>query len=151
MPTATLRAPGLIFACAAARCCTPARAGDYSLWLTSGVHSWHHNASGTHFRQNNVGIGLALEMPHAISLVAGTYDNSNNRRSNYFGIMFQPLDLGGVHVGALGGWVSGYHRRGRSDAVIPMASYEYKWAGINLFWYPGKVTAIQIKARVVTF
>ncbi len=119
--------------------------------MTTGLRSWHHNASQSHFRQNNVGIGLSLEMPHDINLVTGTYIDSDNRRSNYLGVMYQPLNLDGIHVGVLAGAVTGYTPGKLSDAIIPMASYEYKWAGINVFWYPGKVTAVELKARVAEF
>lgn len=143
--------PALLIACAAAFLCDSAQADDYSLWVTTGLRSWHRDESQLHYRQNNVGIGLALEMPHDLSLVAGTYVDSDNRRSNYGAVMYQPLHLGGVHFGALAGVVSGYVPHRLSDAVLPMASYEYKWAGINLFWYPGKVEAVELRVRVAQF
>ena len=140
-----------LVACAATLACHFARADDYSLWVTSGMISWHHNASQSHFRDNNYGIGLSFEMPHDVNVVAGTYIDSDNRRSNYVGVMYQPLNLGGVRFGALALAVTGYTPGRLSDVLIPMASYEYKWAGVNLFWYPGKVTALELKARLATF
>ncbi len=154
MPAEMLKPFGLLAlptACAAAFLCNSARADDDSLWVTTGLRSWHTNESQMHFRQNNDGIGLSFEMPGDINVVAGTYMNSDNRRSNYFGVMYQPLNLGGVHIGILGGVVGGYSLGKLTVAVIPMASYEYKWVGINLFWYPGILTAAQLKVRIAEF
>ncbi|HKB58689.1 MAG TPA: hypothetical protein VKC56_01450 [Gallionellaceae bacterium] len=140
----------LLIACAA--CWSgAARADGSSLWVTTGFRSWHPNESQSHFRQENIGIGLALELPHDLSVVGGTYVDSDNRRSNYLGVMYQPLRLGGVHFGALAGVVTGYAPGRLSQAIVPMASYEYKWVGVNALWYPGKVTALELKLRVAQF
>lgn len=154
MPAAMFKPLGLcawLLACAAALACGSARADDYGLWVTSGMHSWHHNASQSHYRDANYGIGIALAMPHDVDVVGGTYIDSDNRRSNYAGVMVQPLHLGGARFGALAVAVSGYTPGHLSDVLMPMASYAYKWAGINLFWYPGKVTALELKARLASF
>lgn len=131
--------------------CLSAWAADDSLWVTSGLRSWHTNESYWHYRQNNDGIGLSYEMPHEISIVAGTYMNSDNNRTNYFGAIYNPLDFFGAQLGILGGFFSGYTSAKFPAAVIPMASYEYKSVGINLFWVPSKVTALQLKVKLADF
>ena len=131
--------------------CKPALAADDSLWLTSGLRSWHNNQDQEQFRENNNGIGLSYEMPHDINIVTGTYMNSDDKRTNYFGAMFQPLEIFGVHLGILGAFFTGYTSADFETTVIPMASYEYKSVGINLFWIPAKVTALQLKFKLAEF
>lgn len=140
-----------LVACAAMCWANAAKASDSSLWVTTGFRSWHPNQSQAHFRQENVGIGLALQLPHDLSVVGGTYVDSDNRRSNYLGMMVQPLHLGDVHFGVLAGVVTGYTPGRLSEAVVPMASCQYKWAGVNVLWYPGKVAAAELKLRLVQF
>ncbi len=153
MPAEMFRGVGLraLLAACMVLSCNFARADGDSLWLTTGFRSWHPNESQSYFRQENIGVGLSFETPDAVNVVAGTYVDSDNRRSNYLGAMFQPLNLGGVHLGALAVIVTGYVPDKVSHAFIPVASYEYDWAGINVLWYPGKVTAVELKARVARF
>lgn len=131
--------------------CKPALAAEDSLWVTSGLRSWHTHEDYWHYRQNNDGIGLSYEIPHEINIVAGTYMNSDNNRTNYLGAIYKPLDFFGAHLGILGGFFSGYTSAKFPAAVIPMASYEYKSVGINLFWVPSKVTALQLKVKLADF
>ena len=126
-------------------------AGDDSLWVTSGLRSWHTNESYWHYRQNNDGIGLSYEMPHEINIVAGTYMNSDNNRTNYFGAIYEPVNFFGVQLGILGGVFSGYTSARLTTPLIPMASYEYERVVINLFWVPSKVTALQLKVKLADF
>jgi hypothetical protein len=131
--------------------CRPARAADDSLWVMTGFNSWHTNEGHWHNRQNNDGIGLSYEMPHDLNIVAGTYIDSNNNRSNYLGATYEPVDILGIHVGVLGGYVSGYSFAKIIPPVIPTASYEYRRVGINLIWVPTVVTAVQLKIRMADF
>lgn len=154
MPATRLKRFGLsawLVAAAAMFCCNAAHAGESSLWLTTGFRSWHPHESQAHFRQENIGIGLALQIPHDLSVVGGTYVDSDNRRSNYLALMYQPLHLGDLHFGALAGVVTGYTPGRLSKAIVPMASYQYRWAGLNVLWYPGKVAALELKLRVAQF
>jgi hypothetical protein len=131
--------------------CKSALAADDSLWVTTGLRSWHTNENYWHYRQNNDGIGLSYEMPNKINIVAGTYMNSDNNQSNYLGASYQPLDFSGVRLGILGGFFSGYTSARLVTPLIPMASYEYKKVGIDLFWVPSKVTALQLKFKLADF
>ncbi len=131
--------------------CKPALAAEDSLWVTSGLRSWHTNEGYWHYRQNNDGIGLSYEMPHEINIVAGTYMNSDNNRTNYLGAIYQPVDFFGVHLGVLGGFFSGYTSARLTTPLIPMASYEYRRVGINLFWVPSIVMALQLKVKLADF
>jgi hypothetical protein len=70
---------------------------------------------------------------------------------NYFGAIYEPVDFFGVHLGILGGFFSGYTSAKFPTSLIPMASYEYKRVGINLFWVPSKVTALQLKVKLAVF
>ncbi len=128
-----------------------ALADDDSLWVTTGLRSWHTNEGYWHYRQNNDWLGLSYEMPHDINVVAGTYMNSDYNRTNYLGAMYQPLNLFGVHVGLLGGFFSGYTSARLTTPLIPMASYEYRRVGVNLFWIPSIVTALQLKVKLTDF
>lgn len=131
--------------------CMPASAADDSLWVMTGFNSWHNNEGHWHNRQNNDGIGLSYEMPHDLNIVAGTYIDSNNKRSNYLGATYQPLDILGIHLGVLGGYVSGYRFVSVIPPVIPFASYEYRRVGINLIWVPTVLTAVQLKIKLAGF
>ncbi len=128
--------------------CNAAQAGDDSLWLTSGLRSWHTNQDQRKYRENNDGIGLSYEMPYDVNMVAGTFMNSDNRRSNYFGASYQPVDILGVRLGVMGALFSGYTSANFEATLIPMASYEYKRVGVNLFWVPSKVTGLQLKFKL---
>ncbi len=77
--------------------------------------------------------------------------NSDYNRTNYLGAMYQPLNLFGVHVGLLGGFFSGYTSARLTTPLIPMASYEYRRVGVNLFWIPSIVTALQLKVKLTDF
>ncbi len=142
---------GLVRALSIIFLCKSALAVDDSLWVTTGLRSWHTQEAYWHYRQNNDGIGLSYEMPHEIDIVAGTYMNSDNNRSNYFGAIYEPVDFFGIHLGILGGFFSGYTSARLATPLIPMASYKYKRAGINLFWVPSKVTALQLKLKLADF
>lgn len=141
----------LVIALLIAFLCKSALADDDSLWLTTGLRSWHTNEGYWHYRQNNDGIGLSYEMPHEINIVAGTYMNSDNNRTNYLGAIYEPVDFFGAHLGVLGGFFSGYTSTRLTTPIIPMASYEYKRVGINLFWVPSIVTALQLKVKLADF
>ena len=77
--------------------------------------------------------------------------NSDNNRTNYFGAIYEPVNFFGVQLGILGGIFSGYTSARLTTPLIPMASYEYERVGINLFWVPSKVTALQLKVKLADF
>lgn len=124
-----------------------AKAGD--LWITTGMWSQHPNQDHYHYNQTNYGIGIAYEVNHNLTYVAGEYENSLYQNSKYFGITNEPYRIGGAHIGYLAGFVSGYTKTPKFQPMVaPMASYEYKGVGINLIWVPSVVTAIQLKLKV---
>jgi hypothetical protein len=131
--------------------CRPAPAADDSLWLTSGFWSRHNQQAHYHYRQDNVGIGLSYELPYDLNIMAGTYINSNNGRSDYIAASYLPLHILGVHVGVLGGYDSGYSFAKFYPPVIPFASYEYSRVGINVIWVPSLVIAAQLKVKLADF
>jgi len=137
------------------------RADEESLWLTTGEWSRHdHNTDCTawttpqcreKYRQNNTGLGIQFNLDADSSFVAGWYNNSVHRESVYMGMTYAPWHIGGAKFGVMGAMATGYTQYGFPPA-IPIASlygsYEYERFGLNMFWLPTVVVAIQLKVKV---
>jgi hypothetical protein len=119
-----------------------------NVWLLTGMSSYHNNRDA-HYREQNTGFGVEIQTSDTTGIYAGNYMNSLNHHSSYLGYAWQPAELFGARVGFLGVIVTGYTKDGSPViAPVPMASWEWKNFGINLYIAPGVVTAAQLKVKL---
>lgn len=85
----------------------PAQASTY---LTVAGLSWHSDRAAG-YREKNPGIGIEHDVSDDVSLIAGTYINSYNRRTAYAGARWMPLVFGPVRAGLTGAVATGYEQR----------------------------------------
>jgi hypothetical protein len=136
-------------------------AGSYpQVWLNPGVYSRHFDR-GRDLREANVGIGAELLLADEHLVHAGSFINSDRRRSRYAAYQWRPLHpevLGlrvnlGVSIGAFDGYPR-YRDGAWFPAALPVASVEGRRLGVNVFLVPtirdrlhGAV-AVQFKVRL---
>ncbi|MGA2552900.1 MAG: hypothetical protein ABSF50_22380 [Burkholderiaceae bacterium] len=110
----------------------------HSFWVDPGVLSYHFNQHAG-YRGDNWGIGGQLGFTDDLALMGGTFINSDNQRSHYFGVLWQPYDIAGIKLGGVAGGFDGYpymHNGAWFPALLPMASYSYERVGANLTIVP---------------
>jgi hypothetical protein len=126
-----------------------ASADTESVWLTSGEWSRHTNQDVHKYRQNNTGVGLQADLSGDTSLMLGWYNNSIHRETVYMGITYTPWHVGGAKFGGVYAMVTGY---AKFVPAIPIASlygsYEYDRVGVNVYWLPSVVVAVQLKVKI---
>ncbi|MES2264935.1 MAG: hypothetical protein V4724_41095 [Pseudomonadota bacterium] len=108
------------------------------LWLTPGFYSFHFQ-SDKHLNNNNIGFGAEYRYSTVSALTAGRFNNSVRVHSNYAGLLYQPLALGPVRLGAVLAAFNGYPNMrdgGWFPALVPAASFEYGRVGINAVIVP---------------
>ncbi len=133
--------------------CPPARAADgvpqqqpaaaqsalpANLWLNPGFLSYHIDRSAG-FRSENWGIGLQSNLRDNVSVLGGTYINSDYRRSHYAGVAWQPFSWHDVKIGMVGGLLEGYplmRNGGWFAAAMPWVSIRGERFGVNLTYFP---------------
>ena len=139
-----------------------ARAGDFAneVWVNPGFYSQHFDRSAR-FRSDNWGVGAewAFATDHAV--MAGSFINSDSRRSQYGAYLWRPWHwtLGGftVGAGAAATVINGYPNYRNGDwfvAAMPVLSIEGQRFGANVIVVPtikdrvqGAI-AVQFKIRV---
>jgi len=134
----------------------PPLAARHSIWLNPGFYSAHFD---THqgLRNENFGFGVEVQLNQDWSATAGRFTNSDNAYSNYVGAYYQPFTFAdgkwGVVMGAFNGYPKAFDG-GWFPAVLPVASWESRWLGLNVALVPplkdrlyGAVT-FQFKVRV---
>jgi hypothetical protein len=102
-------------------------------WLDSGFATYHFDRSRD-LNGRNVGLGAEYRFRGDLTLTAGRFYNSDREYSNYAGAIWQPLSIGPVRLGAVGGVFNGYpHMRngGWFPALIPVLTLEYRRVGVN--------------------
>lgn len=129
-----------------------AHADEESLWLTTGEWSRHDECNyktTCQFRQNNIGLGIQYDLSRDSSVIAGWYNNSIHRETVYAGMTYTPWHLGDAKLGVVGAMATGYTE---ILPAVPIASlfgsYEYERVGINLYYLPTVVIAVQLKVRL---
>ena len=107
--------------------CYEARAGDF--WLETGGVSHHFHPAN--YNEGNWGPGITYRQLD-IGVSVGEYRNSNRQWSHFAYAIWQPVHLGVVNIGVIGGVIDGYPReRSYRLAAVPMASYEFKRVGVD--------------------
>jgi len=127
------------------------------LWLNAGMYSYHYDKS-QNFNNNNIGFGGEYRFSSVASVTIGGFKNSDSTHSNYAGLYWQPIAVGPISLGLVGGAFNGYqttNNGGLFPAVFPAATIEGDWLGANLFFIPtvgdrvhGAVS-LQIKLKVL--
>jgi hypothetical protein len=142
----TMKWKALVLALAA--CCPLAHGGDLfgrvgqeplrQFWVDSGFATYHFDGErGLNGR--NTGIGAEYRFRGDLALLGGRFLNSDREHSNYAGLVWQPVALGPLRLGAVAGVFSGYPRMregGWFPALIPVATIEYRRAGVNVGYVP---------------
>jgi hypothetical protein len=130
------------------------------VWLNPGIYSQHFD-SNKGLRNSNIGFGAEVKLADDHRVMAGTFINSNDRRSRYAGYQWLPLhwewkglQLGtGVVVSAFDGYPN-YRNGGWFVAPVPVLAIEGTTFGVNLTLIPtvknrfDGALAIQFKMRV---
>jgi hypothetical protein len=133
---------------------TPA-ADAPSVWINVGGFSRHFNRQAN-YNERNFGFGLEWRHSPEVALMAGVYDNSLRKHSQYLAVNWQPWQIGPVKLGAAIGVLNGYpaiERGGTFFAALPMASIEGRRFGINLGVIPSMKNVdgallLQFKLRI---
>ena len=130
------------------------------LWLNPGSYS-HHFDRDKDLRADNTGLGAELTLTEDHALTAGSFINSDRRRSHYGAYFWRPLHWqpagikvhAGVAVGAFDGYPR-YRDGGWFPAALPVLAIEGERAGVNLFFVPtianrlNGALSVQVKIRV---
>lgn len=126
-------------------------------WLNAGMYSYHYDKSQK-FNNNNFGFGAEYRFSTVASVTVGGFKNSNSTHSNYAGIYWQPIAIGPLNIGIVGGGFNGYaatNNGGWFPAIFPAATIEGKWLGANIFFIPTVgdrvhgALSLQLKLKVI--
>jgi hypothetical protein len=127
---------------------------DTQWWFTPGAVSRHFERQ-SEFNQTHPQFGFEYFWRPNTALIFGTYKNSNYLWSRYVGVNWTPLELGPIRLGATAQITNNYiaaRDRKPFPFAAPMASFEYRRFGLNLYAVPtirdvtGAV-ALQVKFR----
>jgi hypothetical protein len=129
--------------------------GGQSIWLSPGFVSRHFERDRG-YREDNVGVGIELDLTRESFVQAGSFINSDRARTRYLGAAWEPIELMGLQAGLFAGAFDGYPatRDGRWFlAAMPIISYRGNRLGGNITLIPkiGPVhgaVAAQILLRV---
>ena len=131
-------------------------AARHSIWLNPGFYSAHFDTNKG-LRNENFGFGVEVQINADWSATAGRFINSDNAHSSYVGAYYQPFTFASGKWGVVMGAFNGYPKAfdgGWFPAVLPVASWESRWVGLNVALVPplqdrlyGAVT-FQLKVRV---
>lgn len=150
-----LLALSLPLAATAVRAEEAAPADKPEIWINVGGFSRHFDRDPK-YNENNFGFGLEWRRSPELAVMAGVYDNSVGKPSQYAAINWQPWQIGPVKLGAAFGLLNGYpamERGGTFFAALPMASIEGRRFGVNLGLIPSiknidGAVLIQFKLRI---
>ena len=107
-------------------------------WINPGMYSYHFQKD-QNLNNNNWGVGLEYRFNTVASATIGNFKNSDNGHSSYAGIYYQPISIGPVKLGVVGGGFNGYqstNNGGWFPAVLPALTVEEGRFGANLFFIP---------------
>ncbi|MBX3608887.1 MAG: hypothetical protein KF871_03245 [Hydrogenophaga sp.] len=115
-----------------------AAASKPEIWINVGGFSRHFNRSAN-YNESNLGFGIEWRHNPEVAVMAGVYDNSLGKPSQYAAVNWQPWHIGPVKLGAAIGLLNGYpaiERGGTFFAALPMATIEGRRFGVNLGLIP---------------
>ena len=112
------------------------------VWVNAGVVSVHFDRNKD-LREDNFGVGLEAVLHPDHALMAGTFINSNRRRTHYAGYAWRPFHWkvgtadvsAGVAAGGFDGY-PGYRNGGWFLAALPVIAIEGRRVGMNIYAVP---------------
>jgi hypothetical protein len=130
------------------------------VWLNPGSFSYHFDRNKD-LREDNTGLGVEITLADDHALGAGSFINSNRRRSEYGAYFWRPLHWrpadvnvhAGIAVGAFNGYPN-YRNGAWFPAALPMIAIEGERVGANIFFVPtiknrlDGAVSVQFKLRV---
>lgn len=130
------------------------------VWLNPGNFAYHFDRHKD-LREDDTGLGAELALADNHVLAAGSFINSNRRRSRYGAYYWRPLHWrpagvnvhAGIAVGAFDGYPN-YRNGAWFPAALPMLAIEGERVGVNIFFVPtiknrlDGAIAVQFKLRV---
>jgi hypothetical protein len=113
----------------------PCAAEDWVLHL--GGVSHHFRSDGSH-EDFNPGLGLEYRLSAEWGVLGGAYLNSDSRVSEYAYLRWQPLAIGPVRLGGIGGVVNHYDENGGRvrGAAMLAASIDFERLNVALIGIP---------------
>jgi hypothetical protein len=113
-----------------------------NVWLNPGFLTYHFDRD-VDLREDNLGIGAEIEFNTDHVLMGGTFMNSEDERSRYFGYQWRPLHWAvgsaNVHVGLVAAALDGYPRNKDGDwflVALPLLAVQGDRLGVNLTVIP---------------
>jgi hypothetical protein len=133
---------------------------NHQIWINPGAYSLHFDRD-KNLREDNTGLGAEFTLTEQHSLAAGTFINSNRKRSSYGAYYWRPLRwhsagtrvAAGIALGAFDGYPN-YRNGAWFPAALPMIAIEGEHLGANIFFVPtiknrlDGAISIQFKLRV---
>lgn len=116
----------------------PSTRRAYNLWISPGIISYHFNQSKRH-RDHNWGYGIESNLSDRYSVTAGNFINSKDHRSNYAGLIWQPISWHIVKAGFELGVLDGYPDINGGEAfavVMPCITIRSERVGVNITLVP---------------
>jgi hypothetical protein len=137
-----------------------AEGAPVQVWLNPGSFSYHFDRD-KNLREDNTGFGAELKLTDEHVLAAGSFINSNRKRSHYGAYFWRPLRweisgaklYAGIALGGFDGYPN-YRAGGWFPAALPMLAIEGDRLGVNLFLVPtiadrlDGAISVQFKLRV---
>lgn len=108
------------------------------VWVNIGGFSRHFDRKAN-YNESNLGFGIEWRRTPEVAIMAGVYDNSVGKPSQYAAVNWQPWQIGPVKLGAALGVLNGYpalNRGGTFFAALPMATIEGQRFGVNVGLIP---------------
>jgi hypothetical protein len=106
----------------------------HELWLDSGFLTAHFNRDKD-LNGENHGLGAEYRFSGAMAAAVGRFYNSDRAWTSYAGVIWQPVAIGPVRLGAAVAAFNGYpHMRdgGWFPAAIPTLTFDYRRVGVNI-------------------
>jgi len=76
------------------------------VWVNPGMYSYHFQKD-QNLNNNNWGVGLEYRFNLVASATIGNFKNSDNDRSSYVGVYYQPIAIGPLKLGVVAGGFNG--------------------------------------------
>lgn len=119
----------------------PTLACAAEIWGSTTLGSVHTKRE-QNLQEQNFGFGLEYHAHRDIMYMAGSYNNSHDKRSAYAFTAWTPIDHGLIRLGLMVGFVNGYPKLNNGNitpALAGLARIEYEKIGMNLTLIPPRM------------
>ena len=127
---------------------------SHNLWINAGMFSYHFNSETSH-KDLNWGYGVQSFLSDTVSVLGGNFINSKDGRSNYAGLVWQPLTWHSVKIGLEVGAMDGYPDINNGNYFVeamPCISIHNDLIGVNIIlvpYYSNKMHSSAISAQMI--